>query len=548
MGRTPAAMTARHIVQIVPGGHMKNKILSKYRFQILAVAMFALNLWIACQIPYTHDDWDWGIEIGIQHLTTADINSRYVGNLIEVILTRQVFLKDLVMGAVFTLIPLALTELAMALSDPGRESGHAGTLRICFFAFAEFMLLAIPPVVWCQTNGWVAGFSNFVVSGLGLLLFYLLIARTYRREPGALGGKRAGGFLSCLLIALFGAAIQLFLENLSVYFLLCALLFAAFSWRRDRQSLRVALSLLAGTAVGFFVMFSSNIYESLWNTGYAIDEYRQLMFDRSKPLYVFLFEAGGRYVGSFAPKIVGVHGLLTSAVSVLFLLKAVSELKRGASGRKPRVLNSLLAAAHVFYAAFFLYGYFRLNYFGGLNGLVRIAVTAFDLLFAVLVLFDIFHFFRADKTRLFLLCALWISPFLILAPMVLINTTGPRSYYTGFLCLILFCQLLMGCLLEASAEGLRKAVRLGLLALLLIACVNMARVYYPIGSVNRQRLAMIRQAREGRLETVDLPDFPHEEYLWNPDPIDAEREAYYRAFYDLPEDVALIYKLREAEG
>ena len=47
--------------------------------------MLAFYVWIAAQIPYTHDDWDWGLEVGMQHLLKADINSRYVGNLIEVI-------------------------------------------------------------------------------------------------------------------------------------------------------------------------------------------------------------------------------------------------------------------------------------------------------------------------------------------------------------------------------------------------------------------------------------------------------------------------------
>ena len=71
--------------------------------------MLAFYLWVAAQIPYTHDDWDWGLEVGMQHLLKADINSRYVGNLIEVIITRSVILKTLIMGMILTLIPVSIT-------------------------------------------------------------------------------------------------------------------------------------------------------------------------------------------------------------------------------------------------------------------------------------------------------------------------------------------------------------------------------------------------------------------------------------------------------
>ena len=86
---------------------MKSLIIKKYYALIVGV-VFVFYLWMAAQTPYTHDDWDWGLDIGIQHLLTADINSRYAGNLIEVLLTRSVFLKNLVMGLVFTALPLAM--------------------------------------------------------------------------------------------------------------------------------------------------------------------------------------------------------------------------------------------------------------------------------------------------------------------------------------------------------------------------------------------------------------------------------------------------------
>ena len=30
--------------------------------------------WIASQIPYTHDDWDWGLDVGLRQFLYATVN------------------------------------------------------------------------------------------------------------------------------------------------------------------------------------------------------------------------------------------------------------------------------------------------------------------------------------------------------------------------------------------------------------------------------------------------------------------------------------------
>lgn len=71
-------------------------------------ALFAaFFIWLAAQIPYAHDDWDWGIGLGMRQLIYATVNSRYAGNLLEVILTRSEAAKCLIMGLTFLALPLA---------------------------------------------------------------------------------------------------------------------------------------------------------------------------------------------------------------------------------------------------------------------------------------------------------------------------------------------------------------------------------------------------------------------------------------------------------
>ena len=77
----------------------------------LLVALF--YFWLAAQIPYSHDDWDWGSGVGMQQFLYATLNSRYSGNFFVVILTRFPILKIGIMGATFFAIPFCLSRLSL---------------------------------------------------------------------------------------------------------------------------------------------------------------------------------------------------------------------------------------------------------------------------------------------------------------------------------------------------------------------------------------------------------------------------------------------------
>ena len=214
--------------------------------------MLFVYLWVAAQIPYTHDDWDWGLQLGMQHLLSADINSRYTGNLIEVMITRNTALKNITLGLVFTLIPAAIAIFAGKISLSGEERS-ADLIRTILFLFSNFMIMALPIDVWRQTNGWIAGFSNFVVSGLALLLYFNIMIRLDRKAEGS---KKA--LANGIGLAVFGMVIQLFLENLTIFFMLFTL-FYLFFYRKQKDIIWQIMPLLLGNLAGLLIMFSSRM-------------------------------------------------------------------------------------------------------------------------------------------------------------------------------------------------------------------------------------------------------------------------------------------------
>ena len=118
--------------------------LDKGKLVFLAVLLlsFGFYLWYACQLPYTHDDWDWGINSGMQHLLNADVNSRYAGNLFEVLVTRSVLLKDLAISLIMTGIPLCAVSFALRFS--GTELSEPLTAPVLLIAANILQLATIP--------------------------------------------------------------------------------------------------------------------------------------------------------------------------------------------------------------------------------------------------------------------------------------------------------------------------------------------------------------------------------------------------------------------
>lgn len=509
---------------------------------LFLLAWFAFCLWLAAQIPYTHDDWDWGLSNGIEQLLTASINSRYVGNLIIVALTRSVLLKDLVMALTFTLLPFAalrFLQSVLPLAENGAQPDEGFSLAA--LAAGSLFLLLMPTPVWQQTCGWVSGFANYIVLALGLLVFLRAAAVGFLREetPREL-------LFSPVLLFLFGAAVQLLLENAALYILLVALCLYVYRILRWRRWHDAYLALLLGVIAGTVVMFSSPIYGTLIETGEAVDATRDLLdYEPGHPLR-FLLGGLRRVALCFVPGIFEECRVL--AWLVLLLLSALLLTDKALRARWLFFAGNLLFAAYYLALPRLRALPFAETTLGlGLLGLLGCAFFAWVLLETALLL-------RAHRTLALLLAGLWLSAAVLVAPLAFTNVHGyritdffhaqsGRIYSTPYLLLLLFC-LPLGWLLRERLAGRGRKLLAGLLCAALAAAVlRWGIVYAAVGQCSRERLALIREAREGRTQSIVLPAYPYPEVLWMPDPegVWPNREVFFRAFYEIPEDVALSF-------
>ena len=235
------------------------------RWAVLAVFLAAC-LYIAWKVPYTHDDWDWGLPVGVERLVTAGLNSRYAGTALVLAMTRSQLMKTLLLGAGMFLVPWLAARLTT--EDAGE--------RAVWTAAGGAALFSMPMVSWQQTFGWVSAFANFVAGAAVMLGVLLLWQKTFSKKsahPLPLAGAL---FVLCL-------AGQLFAENQTLALTGAGVVTGAYALVSRRGRLP-ALAGLAGCALGALLMFGNPLYGQLAASGTAVEGVRSLVFEPGQGL------------------------------------------------------------------------------------------------------------------------------------------------------------------------------------------------------------------------------------------------------------------------
>lgn len=470
--------------------------------------LLAACLWIAWQVPYTHDDWDWGVAKGLGWWFSGEVNNRYCGSFFVIIMTRSQLIKTLVMGGTMFALPL----LAAVIAAP-RGSAHWFPLTVLGCG----VLMTMPMESWRQTYGWVSSFSNFVVGGLFLLALILLVRQNLNRRAG--GALLAGLFFLTL-------ATQLFSENLTAVLAAAAALFALQAWRAGRNR-PLALALLTGSLLGLVLMFYNPLYSELAATGSAVNGVRQLAFSPGDGLVSILSAVSLRFFQTVLPELF----IFYPAVWVLVCAGAVwRAFKAGRSWL-------LILPGALFSAVLLYWCWLKANYIHrGLEWDYPVPILQFlgppavCVLVALVLLTDPGRSLRLPRLSLLVAALALTGPFAILL------VQGPRCSFLSALLLVL---LGLSLLYDFPWNTLTTAAACLLLAAALVFHI---RVYRVIAGCSALREELIREAISQGSSRVILPteDWKYF-YFWERNPASAKRVPSYRTFYGLPEDLELVF-------
>ena len=194
----------------------------------------------------------------------ATLNSRYIGNLLSVLLNENRIVRTVLMGASVWFLVWLISTCITKLS--GNEDRH-----LFVFQYASLMLFTMDRHIWAQTIGWVSGFANYGFAAICVLLDVLILYSMQERQSVIPQTYTKRVFLFAGLF-LFGLASMLFLENISVLLLLCDSVALVALSIKVKSINKQMIMLFLGNLIGAAVMFSNKIFSELLSTGVALSE------------------------------------------------------------------------------------------------------------------------------------------------------------------------------------------------------------------------------------------------------------------------------------
>lgn len=477
-----------------------------------AVLLFFLAacLYIAWKVPYTHDDWDWGLPIGWERFWSSSLNSRYSGTALVLMMTRSQLAKILVMGGCMFAIPF----LAARLAAPEQRR-----TSLFLTAAAGAALFSMPMVSWRQTFGWVSAFANFVAGAAVMLVVLLLWQRTFSREkkphPMWLG---VGLFLGCLIGSLFA-------ENITPVLAGAGLVTAGYALI-TRWGRLPALAGLAGCLLGALLMFGNPLYGQLAASGTAVEGVRSLVFEPGQGLASMAAALVERLFTVVLP------GLFEYYPGVCLLASGgcLWRLHRGGARWYWQALVGLWSAFYCAQCWVVMEQLRQLDSWQCPWQPVRVAGAVIQLMLLLAVV--VWEGGEERNARLLLL----LAAVGMLAPFVVVKDYGARCVFPSAAAL-----LVLGLSLGKGMESKRWFQGLALLALALGVGFHL-RAYRLIGQAEWIRQAQMTQAVAEGASSVTLPTEGWDLcYSWCRNPQSQVRADYFRAFYGLPEDMELIF-------
>lgn len=473
---------------------------------LLGVGVFFFAL--GYLLPYTHDDWAWGSQIGIDRLNSLfeNYNGRWMGNFSVLALTRSRLLR----AAAYGVSMVVIFRYAGKLAD-----NPPPIVRLWMI----IVLLLMPSSLFAQSLGWTSGFANYTISVAVMLpLVDLVFRRISAREP-----KPVPAYQIILWMLLCFAG-QLFIEHVTLYML--ALMGFACIFRLARyKKLDIPLLCLGIAALGGAVlMFSNGAYANAFSPGENPYQQVEVAGGLAATLQTAWDTLQNVIIGHlYTNNIVLCAALGAASITLLRQIKPK---------RSPIFIIGILLAFSC-----------------------QIALLAFSEPLA-----DIRLILEPIALVLFLIGiirAVWCVPNLrwrglftlgsaavLTAPLMVVSPIGPRNFFVIYIfLLILFAQICK----EIRFQE-KKPIRKTLVFTSLALC-GASMLFYIIGFFNvhlmdLQRIDMAHTQAEQGKTTLILPRLPMEDYMHCSTPVNEIFCDRFKLFYDLPPDLKLEFFVR----
>lgn len=478
--------------------------------RIIYLIFFLFFFFLAYNVPYCHDEWQWGLPERIELMKNGfeNYNGRYLGNILALLITRSVWLKALIL-AIFELWLLFIISQTIT-----KSTAHA--VQIFLQLFSVFLLLALPKTLFSQSYGWPAAFVNFVPPVVLFLVYYNLTEQTYW------SANPHYKLFATISVLPLGFATQLFSEHITVFTVIYALWMTLLCIIRYKKIHLVYLNYLIGTIAGAFLMFSNGAYH---NAATGKDGYKHIGFSINILLEQFRTKLWDNLL------------LNNWILNILIAVSLTYFIGRKEKNRLISTLLEVILLGYCTYAAFHRI-YPSWNFTG--NEIVNEWIEVFlSLMFVTAILLSIWR--CVHKKRRSSICILYFSSICVALPLLAANPIGPRCFFVSYI----FQAIVLIALLNqifSEAQGNLFTLNVCILTAVLTVGIIYLRMFSVIGNADRYRAQLITSGINNKQTEITLPLLPYSDYYWTTVPVNETWERRFKDFYHIPQNITLNFQ------
>ncbi|MBC1944087.1 hypothetical protein HCJ32_03835 [Listeria booriae] len=475
---------------------------------LVSVVAFLFYLYIAFRTPLTHDDWTWGIAEGMKrfHEGFADYNGRYLGNIVEILITRVDWLRILVMGvfgAMMAVIPAVIAK-----------TNSLGVYLLSFLLF-----LTVPATVFAQTYGWAAGFANYNTAAVCILIYLLIVKNVfYDKTP------RYNIFLTIFAVPL-GLCSQLFVEHATLYNIVAGLFIIILAFVKFRKFFWFHILYFLSTIAGAVIMLSNGAYAKIFS---GEDQYRTI--DRDMGFFEKIYDIFKTTMYQFLVMDNVALNIVLGIIGILVLVKVAQNLS---------VIQ--LVFKNIFIVILTIYPLYR-DVVGEVFKISSENTATFEAFFSLafyLVLVATVIMFIPGSGLKTELSFYLLSVVTLAAPLFFVTPVGPRNFIICYMFFVLFAVRVLHFMYEENYLNLRPAY-VPLLSLVVVFMIAYSYMFTQIGRVNDARIASVKEQAESGAKVVTLQRLPYQNYLWMSTPnVPSYQAENFVKYYNLPKGTTL---------
>ena len=471
---------------------------------IFSIILLILLILLSFLFIYTGDDWAWGSDIGLSRLNTffKNYNSRYMGNLIVLLLTRSNILKGLVIGT--TLFGI-ITLLYKTINNK----------RFDLLLISSALVLNTPKLIFREAISWTSGFSNYATSTFLMLIYFYYIKDIQTT-------KISNRFnIKTILLFILGLISCLFMENFTIYILLLSLFTIIYYYKKYKCFNKNLISYNIGTVLGFLLMFL--------NLGSSTSGNREI----SSSLTNLFLKACNNYFGIIYEELI-FHNIIINTLIIIFISLLIKKIKI----KKIQKISFAFSVTYIIYSiitTIYPTWHIFLEYtphFEGIFTGIYILSTSYLLITTIKD--------RLLQERIIFYLG---SISLLTIPLLIVSPIGSRLFLITYIIFILIVLELYNYLFKEY-----KKIKL-LLLIIIISFIHLFSINITTFIENNNRLNKINNDINNNKEIIEIKRFTYEDYIHGqatptPNTIWEDR---YKLFYKIPNDKKIIIIEKELD-